>query len=379
MAATFERLFEGDRISKRERVGLTLRHQPVDRAALHDQLSYSPSVIEMYTGRRIQGFSYGPEEIGQAIRKTLDMCFPLVPPIGTDRVTDPDGFVSQRDNWTSWHVSRPFDTVDGALAWVRRLIERERERSRLFDADRERDAHRALYRETQKLIGETVLCAFSMTGFCGVFDRMGLELYSFFTLEHPTVLSLLMEIATDNEVRRVRAVADPALSPLILLPEDFSTKQGPIFSPEFLHRFHYPYVRRLVDAWHEAGIKVLYHSDGNYKKAIPDLMACGVDGFYCLEPGCGMDIVELKLRWPHMVWAGGVDGVDTMERGTPADVRRAVHHHIQATDALRTGGMFVASSSEINPPIRAENYRAMVEAAGALVNDSFRLPSAAAH
>jgi hypothetical protein len=34
---------------------------------------------------------------------------------------------------------------------------------------------------------------------------------------------------------------------------------------------------------------------------------------------------------------------------------------IRETDALR-GGVFIASSSEINPPIPMENYRAMVEA-----------------
>ena len=87
----------------------------------------------------------------------------------------------------------------------------------------------------------------------------------------------------------------------------------------------------MTAAWHEAGVKVLYHSDGNYKKAIPDLMACGVDGFYCLEPGVGMDIVELKRTWPQMVWSGGVDGVDLMERGTPGQVRAEVLRHIRET------------------------------------------------
>ena len=68
----------------------------------------------------------------------------------------------------------------------------------------------------------------------------------------------------------------------------------------------------------------MFHSDGNYRKAIGDLLACGVDGFYCLEPNCGMDIVELKNTWPGMVWAGGVDGVDLLERGTPEQVRAEV-------------------------------------------------------
>ena len=77
-----------------------------------------------------------------------------------------------------------------------------------------------------------------------------------------------------------------------------------------------------------------------------------------------MDIVELKNAMPEMVWAGGVDGVDLMERGAPEQVRSEVIRHIRDTDAIRTGGMFVASSSEINPPIPVENYAAMVDAVG---------------
>jgi uroporphyrinogen decarboxylase len=138
-------------------------------------------------------------------------------------------------------------------------------------------------------------------------------------------------------------------TPIILIPEDFATKHGPIFRPEFLRRYHYPYVRRLAAAWHEHGYTVLYHSDGNYLEGIPELMACGVDGFYCLEPGCGMEVVELKRRWPEMVWAGGVDGVALMERGTPEQVRREVRRHILESGVLETGGMLVATSSEINP------------------------------
>ena len=81
-----------------------------------------------------------------------------------------------------------------------------------------------------------------------------------------------------------------------------------------------------------------------------------------LEKNCGMDIVGLRNAWPRIVWAGGVDGVDLMERGSPERVKAEVRRHIRETRALKTGGMFVASSSEINPPIPPENFRAMVEA-----------------
>ena len=366
MSARSERVFETDRMNKRERVETTLNHQSVDRVALHEQLSFNPGVIAMYTGRRIDGFDYTLEDICQAIRLTMDMCFPPVAPRGTARVTSADGFVRQHDNWTSWHVSRPFTDEIGARDW---LLKRTRHlRDALFDADRARDEYRQSMLELQTKVGETVICRYSGTGMCGVFDAMGLEIFAYFYADFPEVMSEFMQVSVERELCRIHAVADRDLSPVHLIAEDFATKQGPIFPPAFLHEQHYPHVCRLVDAWHEHGVSVLYHSDGNYKKAIPDLMNCGVDGFYCLEPNCGMDIVELKNTWPEMVWAGGVDGVDLMERGTPAEVRAEVHRHIRETNALETGGMFVASSSEINPPIKPENFKAMVEAVGEMRN-----------
>ncbi len=347
-------------MTKPERILATLNHQPVDRCAVLEQLSYNPRVIADWTGKAIQGFDYTVDDICAVIRQTCDLVMPPVAPRGTDRVTTPDGFVIQNDNWTVWHVSRPFTDAEGARDW---LLARTRAiRESPFDESRTREDYRCTMLDLQSKIGGTVILNYSWTGFCRPFDSMGLEIFTFFQLDYPEVLKDYMEASVDAELRRVHAVADSALSPVILIPEDFATKQGPIFGPEFLHEYHYPYIRLVADAWHEHGVKALYHSDGNWKKVIPDLIACQVDGFYCLEPNCGMDIVELKNAWPEMGWAGGVDGVDLMERGTPEQVKAEVRRHIRETHALETGGMFVASSSEINPPIPPENFRAMVAA-----------------
>ena len=85
-----ERLFPKDSMSKRQRVERTLSLQPVDRAVLHEQLSYNAGVISLYTGRTVTGFDYTYDDICAVIRMTLDACFPPVAPLGTDRVTDRD-------------------------------------------------------------------------------------------------------------------------------------------------------------------------------------------------------------------------------------------------------------------------------------------------
>ena len=364
-----ERLFATDVMTKRQRVEAALNLQPVDRVPILEQLSYNPRVIADWTGRDISGFEYTMEDICAVIRRTTDLIMPPVAPRGTDRYTTADGFVYQNDNWTTWRVSKPFADVDGAREWLKRRTQSLE--SAPVDPVAAREEHRRFMTDLQAQIGETVILRYHDTGFCAAFDTMGLELFAYLTHDDPEVFERYMQTSGPRQVEWVKAVADPALSPVILIAEDFATKQGPLFPPEFLRRYHFPYVEQATAAWHEAGVKVLYHSDGNYRKAIPDLIACGVDGFYCLEPGVGMEIVGLKRDWPGMVWSGGVDGVDLMERGTPDQVRAEVRRHILETRALETGGMFVASSSEINPPIPPENFRAMVEAVGELRNGRF--------
>lgn len=362
-----DKLFPSDALTKRERIERTLNLLPVDRVALHDQVSYNPGVIALYTGREVQGFDYGVEDICAVIRQTLDACFPPAPPRGTARVTSADGFVIQHDNWTSWTVSRPFDDVAGAREYLLRRTEALR--GAALDAQAEREQWRERMTRLQELVGETVIIdTSSSVGLCACWHALGLTLFSYLYEDEPQVISEFIETHVEREIRRAEAVADPTLSPVILIADDFATKQGPMFGPDFLRREHFGRLKRLTAAWQAHGMKVLYHSDGNWKSVIPDLVACGVDGFYCLEPALGMDIVELKGAWPGHVWAGGVDGVDLMERGTPEQVRAEVRRHITATDALKTGGMFVGTSSEINPPIRPENYRAMVEAVGGIAN-----------
>jgi uroporphyrinogen decarboxylase len=365
-----ETLFPTDVMSKRERVLATLRHQPVDRCALLEQLSYNPRVIAEWTGKTIEGFDYTLDDICTVCRQSMDVVMPpAVLKNRTDRVTSAEGFVYQYDNWTVWTVSRPFQDEAGACAWLEKRICGLR--AQRLDGDKARQEWRLYMRDLQGRLGETLIMAYPVhTGLCTVYgdSGMGLELFSYVCAAGTDRLREFLDLHLAQSLARLHAIADEyaALSPIVLVAEDFSTKQGPIFSPEFLHAFHYPYVKAIVDAWHEHGLHVIYHSDGNYRKALPDLIACGADGFYCLEPNCGMNIVELKTAWPELVWAGGVDGVDLLERGTPEQVRAEVRRHILETRALDAGGMFVASSSEINPPIPPENFRAMVEAVATL-------------
>lgn len=365
----FEKIFPTDRISKRERVELTLRHQAVDRAAILDQVSYNPAVVAAYTGKLIDGFNYGADEIGAVIRQTLDLGMVPAPVHRSGPVSTCDGFVIRYDHWHSWIERRPFQDVHGAREWLiqhtRRLSEQP------FLAEQCRADHLQYMTDLQRKIGETVFMPFSFTGFLDVYHKMGMEIFAYLNADYPEVMADYLKVSVGRELQRIHAVACRALSPVVLIPEECAANRGPTFSPQDLNLYQYPHLKSLAAAWHEHGVAVLFGSGGNYRAMIPELLSCGLDGCYCLEPSAGMDIVELKNAYPNMVWAGGVDGVALLEQGAPEQVKAEVRRQVQATQALQTGGVFIGSSSEINPPIKLENFKAMLEAVSELLNPCF--------
>ncbi|MBN1445872.1 MAG: hypothetical protein JW957_07185 [Candidatus Omnitrophica bacterium] len=361
-----------DILTKRERVERTLNFQPVDRVAVHDQVSYNPDVISLYTGRKINGFDYTLQEICDVIRMTLDMCFPPSAPRGTKRWTDENGAVHQDDYWTSWVIKSP--DIDEKKLKEKYLKNIDGLKKEKIDTDAERKNYRDRITGIQKMIGDdTVICAYPATvGICGCWDHGFIEPFTYLYYSEPEIVSEYLALKTEKTIERIHCIADKSLSPVILIADDLASKIGPVFSPAFLRKEFFPLLTKHVAAWKSHGIKVLYHSDGNWKILIDDFLTCGVDGFYCLEPAAGMDIVELKKKYPQAVWAGGLDGVDLMERGTPDAVRKEVRRQIEETDALNTGGIFLATSSEINPMIKAENYQAMIEEAHSIYNKNFK-------
>ena len=357
-----------DLLTKRERVERTLNLQSVDRVAIHDQVSFNPDVISIYTGKKINGFNYTLKDICEVIKKTLDMCFPPRAPIGTERWMDEYGTIYQNDNWTSWVIKSPdIDEKKLKEIFLKNIYKMKKEK---INKDNERMKYKKWFTELQEMIGDdTVICDYPVNiGICGCWSHGFIVPFTYLYYSQPDIVSEYLALKTEKALEKVDAIADISLSPVVLIADDLASKTEPVFSPAFLRKEYFPLLTKLVVKWKSYGFKVLYHSDGNYKILIDDFLNCGVDGFYCLEPACGMDIIQLKKEYPSVVWAGGLDGVDLMERGNPEDVRKEVRRQIEETDALNTGGIFIGTSSEINPMIKAENFQAMIEEAMSIYN-----------
>jgi uroporphyrinogen decarboxylase len=142
---------------------------------------------------------------------------------------------------------------------------------------------------------------------------------------------------------------------------DLAFNPGPLMSPAHYAEFIGPYHKEICDHVHQAGGKIIKHSDGNLTPLVPLLLDAGFDGIHPIQPQC-MDIGETKSRFGgRAAILGNIDCSFLLVFGTPAEVRENVRATIAA--AAPGGGYILSSSNSIHPGVKPENYLAMVAAA----------------
>ncbi len=352
-------------MTKRERVMRTIRFDETDRVPLYDLLQ-NDDVIEHYSGRRPKPGS-GDWAQSYAIGRTLDMVRGIGGPHEPQTSRREDGLVIRRENWTSWVVERPWHDMAGLIEWIKGEIERLRA-LRYDQAYRERihrfvRDHLAIFASADPTGRDdpTVLILESLPGLTEMYGRaMNLEWFAYLMADHAELLEEWLEESLLAELRRVAAIADPELIPIVLTADDIAYKNGPIFSPVWLRRCFFPRLKRLNDAWHERDTVCLFHSDGNLNSVLDDLVAAGIDGLNPLEVLAGMTIKGVRDRYPDLFLAGGIDVSQLLSLGTPEEVRVACRQAIADSGGR---GYFLGSTTEIHWGARLENVVAMFEIA----------------
>jgi uroporphyrinogen decarboxylase len=134
-----------------------------------------------------------------------------------------------------------------------------------------------------------------------------------------------------------------------------------MFSPAVFEEFIAPRLKKMVDAIHEEGAKVVKHTDGNVYKILKQMVDLGIDGLNPIEPSAGMDIGEVKEKYGDRICLiGNIDCGDLLSWGTTDQVEQAVKECI--AKASKGGGLMISSSNSIHSSVNPENYLAMIKA-----------------
>ena len=181
----FEKIFAGDALGRRANASRrrSLISPWIARRS-SEQLSYNPGVISLYTGKKSRGSTIPSTTLG---RRSADHRLDYAPggPEGSRSASREPRTASSFRTTIGYprHVSRPFSDATGQTDWL--FGETRKLRKAPFDAQLAREEHRRCMTDAQAKIGETVLLNFSFTGFCSVFNKMGLDLYAYFFVDYP--------------------------------------------------------------------------------------------------------------------------------------------------------------------------------------------------
>ena len=147
----------------------------------------------------------------------------------------------------------------------------------------------------------------------------------------------------------------------ILLGDDIAYRRSAYIQPAALRQSYFPYLTLLVEACQQAGLPVVFHSDGNLWEVLEDLLATGVNGLQGLEPGAGMSLAGVRARvGPELCLWGNVD-VGWLAQSRPA---AEITDEVQRLLAPLAGTpLILGSSGGLMAGLPGSNVEAMVNAA----------------
>lgn len=341
-------------MTKRERIIATLNLQETDRVPVYDLL-YNDAVIEYFTGKIPEPGEEGLRITCKAISEMLDMTRGVTGPSDPKTYRRDDGFIIRQERWTSWIVEKPFKDEEGAIEWIKSSIKHIREK----DVREHARSYLSYFKKVLEYVGDTViLYAQTGTGLDELRHALGIELFSYLSLDMPDLILEYLDAYTDFQVRFIHEIARENLSPCALTYGDIGIKEKLLHSPQWLRREFFPRLKRLNSAWHEHNVKCLFHSDGYIMEVMQDLVDTGIDGVNPIETVAGMDLKEVKRLYGNRLFiAGGIDVSQLLSNGTVAEVKEVCR------EAIEVGypGYFIGSTTELDNGAKLENVLAMLE------------------
>jgi len=192
------------------------------------------------------------------------------------------------------------------------------------------------------------------------YRMLGFRLFAQALLREKDRLRKLIEKIASPASAYVRSYAKARIGPAFVYGDDIAGKNGLLFNPDFLKNDWLPIVRKIVQPLTEAGIKIIYHSEGNTESMLSDLIDAGFEGLWPVEPAV-MDIAEIKRKYgEEIVLIGGVDNHYLLQHGSPEEVERQARESIEKA---APGSGFCLSTDELNPDTPIINAIAAYRAA----------------
>ncbi len=354
---------------------------PVYHASISSRAASLILGREAYVGGGIQQYREakalweGPDAHAEFLERTKRDTIELAEPLGVDMVRVTYWRLNERparklDDHTflygnpddSWRVMR-FDPDTELYQTIDLHPKHEVTEQDLEEQLCELEASLASYHPTAADFPDILMGVAQLDGYratAGGYVGIGVDYRSPAWIEavasRPDLVARWLDVSAEKSVRNVEALQDVDAR-VMLGGGDMATNAGPIYSPRAFRELLIPRLRRIVEACHKYGKYYFFASDGNLWPVADDLFAV-VDGYYEIDRRAGMDLAELKRRYPHLILIGNISS-HTLHLGSCEEVAEEVRSCLDA--AREYGGIIVGCSNLIVSQTPKENLFAMLK------------------
>lgn len=173
--------------------------------------------------------------------------------------------------------------------------------------------------------------------------------------DDPGLIRDILETIGSMVFRVLERVSARVQVDALLVHEDLAGKSGALAGPPQIAEFIRPYYRRAWDLLAERGARLfIQDSDGNMNGVLDAFLDCGVNVMYPMEPGAGMDMVQVRAKYGRrLAFEGGIDKY--VLRKTPAEIERELEYKLPPM--IRTGGALLSLDHRVPNGSPLENYR----------------------
>lgn len=206
-----------------------------------------------------------------------------------------------------------------------------------------------------------VMGAMSMTLFEVAWGVRGFENFLIDMKVNEAMTRVLLDKITEMRCAMARIFVEAGVD-VLRLGDDVGIERGMMISRATWAKWLKPRLAQVITAAREVNpdVLVFYHSDGDCRAVIPELIEIGVDILNPVQPEC-MDPAEIKrLYGDRLAFWGTIGTQTTMPFGSPDDVRREVITRIETVG--RGGGLLLGPSHLLQDDVPWANVLAFFDA-----------------
>jgi hypothetical protein len=330
--------------------------------------------LERLAGAQPGAYRGHPDEVYLACQRAVGVCV-LDQYLADNPLTMGDRGFEGRERGATTGAEQivldglPISSPEAVVEHLERFeFPRLQARVRAFDEEarlREILAHEA---SLQERLGPTILktgyefvsfpaLAYGAYGYANYFGAYAL---------HPQVMerhfALQADLSLRNNEAAARAYQEGRLPPLYRLDHDMADSRGTLVDVRSLDRIWFPHFARCLEPLLNAGVRLIWHCDGNLMAMVPRLLEVGIAGFQGFQYEDGMDypaICRMRTReGEDLTIVAGVSVTRTLPFATPMQVKDELSWLVE--NGPRTG-LFLGASSSVTPGVPWDNIEAFVQ------------------